>query len=667
MKIGLSLSLRECKMNLSEPEEPLIPANTSLPELTLKVIIFSVLLAAILAASNAYLGLKIGSTVSASIPASVLALGILRFFRRSNVLESNIIQTSASAGEGVAAAAAFVLPAMLILHIWQGFPYWKTVGIISIGSIFGVLFSVPLRRVLLQMPGLRFPEGTAIGNVLKASTKKGISLKLLTQGGIVGALVSLAEGGFKIISEGIELWFAAGPTVLGVGLGFSPAVLAAGFIIGIQIGVTLLVGLVFGWLIVLPILGYYYGVPHDGTPMLDVAMRLWSTKLRYVGVGTMLVGGVWTLIGLIKPIFRGIKLSFQKLKLGEGEERKIPRTERDVPFYWVAIGSGIMSIFLYLLIFDFMLELNFGYSTSYLLFLSLLVVLFILIIGFLIATIIGYFAGLIGTTNNPLSGMLIVALLLFGIITFLLPGNGSAHANKVASLLIIVITFIAAIGAIANENMQDLKAGQMVGATPWKQQFVLVIGSLVSALVIAPILEVLYQAYGMGGVFPRPDMNPAQMLAAPQANLLAALAQGISGHQGLPWNMVLIGGIFAVLVIIVDEYLKTKNQRLPALGVGLGIYLPTPVILPIVVGSFVNYLVKRKLKGAQNEESGILLACGLVAGSALMGVLLAIPFVVFGSTDVLRIVPKGFAPIADLLGLVVIGKLCYWMYHVSKK
>lgn len=658
--------------------EPLIPARTHLPELTIKVIIFSIILATVLAASNAYLALKIGTTISASIPASVLALGILRFFRHSNVLESNIIQTAASAGEGIAAAIAYVLPAMIILHVWKGFPYWETAFITIIGGILGVLFSIPLRRVLLDLPVLRFPEGTATGNVLRISVKGGKYLKMLIFGGGIGALINFAEAGLQIIASNLELWFKPNNIIFGLEFGFNPATLAAGFIVGFEVGISLLVGLVLGWMVILPILSGYVPEHTSGTTY-QMAMAIWSKQLRYVGVGMMLVGGVWTLLRLLKPIMTGLKLSYASLQKGLLAHGKIPRTERDFPFSLMVIGIIILTLCVYLLVTYHALYFHFHMSRQYIMSVTLIVTLFILISGFFLATVVGYFTGLVGATNNPLSGMLIMALLLLGVI-FLLFFKGPVAADNIknSALMIIIIALISAIVAISCENIQDLKAGQMVGATPWKQQFILCVGVIVSALVIGPILELLYNAYGIAGVFPRPGMNPSQMLAAPQSGLMAAIAQGLQLHGELPWGMITLGCLLAIIICVIDEYLRLKKRSLPALAVGLGIYLPPGVILPIVVGGFVSYLVRRKLyrgiqtteqreRAHEKEQNGVLLACGLVAGAALMGVGLAIPFVIAGDSNALRVVGDGFTPIANLFGILTILGLCYWLYRVCQK
>ncbi len=663
---------------MSEPTsncEPLIKAEENLPELTFKVIIISILLAAFLAASNAYLALKIGTTISASIPASVLAIGILRLFKNSNVLESNIIQTAASGGEGIAAAVAFIMPAMIIMHIWSSFHYWEVAIITALGGILGVLFSVPLRRVMLNMPSLPFPEGTAIGNVLRISQKTGAELGMLVKGSIVGAVISFLQSGLQLFSSTLPLWkFAfSAKTVLGLSLGFSPAPLAAGFIVGVRAGFSLLVGLLIGWVLLLPILAAT--IPHDHVSAYTLAMNLWSTKLRFVGVGVMLVGGVWTLLRLIKPVIEGMRFSFRTLvQAKKGVLVKVLRTEHDISIVWVLGGTGVIAVLLLGLLYHTMLSLHLPYSSHYLAGMSLVTVAYVIIIGFILATVCAYFTGLIGSTNNPLSGILILSLLILGVV-FLLCFDPKVqdHAGSVAGLMILVTSVVATVASISNENLQDLRAGQMVGATPWKQQVILILGVVVSAVIVGPVLELLYQAYGIGGVFPHAGMNPAEMLAAPQAGLMAAVAKGLRSHQ-LDWSMIFIGCVVAVFCIIIDEILKRHDFCLPVLAVGLGIYLPPEITTPIIIGAYLSYFARKKLMKTpgvtannvhDHQQCGVLLACGLVAGSAIMGVLLAIPFVIMGSADALSVVSANFLPIANGLGFISLVAVVVWIYRTG--
>lgn len=663
------------KEDYVQHDAPLIPASQNLPELTLKVIILSIFLAIFLAASNAYLALKIGTTISASIPASVLAISILRFFKNSNVLESNIIQTAASGGEGVAGALAFILPAMILLHLWQGFPYWEVALITAFGGVLGVLCSVPLRRIMLYLPALRFPEGTAIGNVLKISSKPGQGLKLLLQGGIAGGVINFAQTGLQVCGNALQFWGSSGAVVFGMGIGLSPAPLAAGYIVGGSAGVSFLVGLVGGWLILLPIVASHLGHVPTGSAYV-YAMQLWSTQLRFVGVGVMLVGGVWTLFRLLAPVITGIRDSFQSakaLKASTAIEKSL-RTERDMPFLWVLVLGGIIAVCLFFLTWHFVKEAGFFYGTTHMALIAFFSTLFILLVGFILSMICGYFTGLVGSTNNPISGILIIGLIALGVLYLLLiPAHQGEGVGHVAGLMILITTIVGTVATISNENLQDLKAGLIVGATPWKQQLILIIGVVSSALVVGPILEMLFRAYGIGGVFPHPGMDPSHMLAAPQAGLMAAIAKGMRTHN-LPWGMIEIGAGFAVLVIIADIILKRFNMGVPVLGVGLGVYLPPQITTPIIIGALLSHLVKKirikrhgKKPGSEHHQGGILLACGLVAGAALMGVILAIPFMLMGSSDALAIVPASFGSIANFLGFVALFALCVWLYKIGIK
>ncbi|MDF2939989.1 MAG: Oligopeptide transporter [Gammaproteobacteria bacterium] len=658
----------------SEDNKPLIPASTILPEFTIKAIILSLILAAVLAASNAYLALKLGQTISASIPASVLALGVLRFFKNSNVLESNLAQTAASAGEGVAAAISFVLPAMILVHAWIGFPYWETTLVTMVGGLLGVMFSIPLRPILLNLPELSFPEGTAIGNVLKASTQGGSQMKFLAQGGLVGAALSFAQDGLQFISDNWQIWTYTRQSLFGIGIGFSPALVAAGYIVGIRVGFSLFVGVILGWVMVLPALAMHFHEPHT-TDAYDAAMDLWSNHLRFVGVGTMLVGGFFTLAQLIRPIIKGFSRSWEAMGKAKNSVEGVPRTEKDIPTPYVLLGLALLTLALLPLIGHYILSLQVLNHRFDLLITTVFSVCYVFVIGFILATICGYFTGLIGSSNNPLSGVLIIAVIILSLLYLVLfHGYIATQGTRVISLVILVITIIAAAASIANENIQDLKAGQMVGATPWKQQLMLALGVIVSALIIAPVLDLLFNAYGIAGVYPRPGMDPSQMLAAPQASLMAAVAQGVIMHH-LEWNMIGLGGLLAIGTIIVDRYLRGKNKCLPTLAVGLGIYLPPEVITPAVIGAFVNYAVKLYLAKRESGSvidnprynRGVLLACGLVAGSALMGVLLAIPFVIAGNSSVLAIVGPNFTMIANILGMVCLVGLGAWLYRTATR
>lgn len=650
--------------------EPIISPETNLPEITLKAVMLSVILTVVLVAANAYLALKVGITISASIPAAVIALGVLQFFKHNNILECNIVQTAASAGEGLAAAISFVLPALIIVHFWKGFGYWESTIIAMMGGILGVLFSIPLRRVLLNLKGLTFPEGQAIGNVLAAKAQGAAQLPFLVKGSLIGAGISLLQSGFKVVASSMSLWFAPGNSLLiGFGLGFEPALIAAGYIIGFGTAIAMLIGVVMGWVIGVPVITSIYGIP-DAADTTSAAMDIWNNYVRYIGVGTMLIGGIWTLLNLFKPIITGLKFAFRAMQK-RAEEFHLPRTDQDIPIQYVLIGVALISIFVFMFMLYISHKTTFFTDQSALHIMAFLGLVYILVGGFFSASICGYFTGLVGSTNNPLSGIVLATVLLVSLLLSFFIGDAAIqHSHELrmsaVAFVIIIATVVACVSCIANENIQDLKAGQMIGATPWRQQVMLVIGVVVSALTIAPILELLFQAYGLGGVLPHPNMDPTQTLGAPQAGLMAAVAQGVFGHS-LPWPMIITGIVIALFVIIFDRILQKRGIRLPVLAVGLGIYLPVVSTAALVIGGIVSHLVHRKPTDPYRTQGALLLACGLVAGASLMGVILAVPFALQGSANALSLVDGHYKSIIDIVGLVVTGGLCYWIYTVATK
>lgn len=664
------------------PTSPTIPANVSLPEITLRVLIIGFFLTVILAATNAYLGLKVGTTVAASIPAAVISMGILRFFRTSNILENTMVSIMASVGEALTAGISFILPALVILHVWDGFNYWQTVFTGLLGGFLGVLFTIPLRRALLQDKTLRYPEAVAIANVLKTGAKKEKGdLKSLTIGGLLGGLIALFQSGFMILADSFQYWTRTATTIYGFGLGLSPALIAAGYIVGINVALSVLLGVILGWVLGVPILSTWYGLP-DAETTNQMATMIWRSYIRYIGVGTMLVGGLWTLVTLFKPVINSMVASFTSLReIRLGKKRENIRTERDIPINYVFIAAILILIPLFILISKTIIPAHIGISPGFRYFLAGFSSIYILIGGFVFCSVMAYFAGLIGSTNSPVSGMLvstliIICLIFMGFFSFT---DWDPQTKEMIGSVVAIgsLVVIGAALAIANDTMQDLKVGEIVGATPWKQQTMLILGVIVSSFVIPPILQLLYNAYGIGGAFPRPNMNPAHMLAAPQAGLMATVAKGAFSYQ-LQWGLISIGAIIAVICIFIDEYLKKNyGTRLPVLAVGLGIYLPLDSSVPVVIGGFLSYFVNRKLdkmythRGSSDNEAliqthkhrGLLLACGIVAGASLMGVILAIPFAIRQSAEALKIMPEQFASFAGPLSILVTFLLCVWIYR----
>lgn len=667
--------------NPSTSDSPIIPASQSIPEITIRALILGTILTIILAAANAYLGLKVGQTVSASIPAAIISMSILRFFKNSNVLENTMVQTMASVGESLIAGVAFILPALIILHTWAGFYYWQTVIVALLGGILGVLFTIPLRRALLQDKTLRYPEGIAISNVLRASAnKEKTDMKALTMGGLVGALISLFQAGFQILTDTFDFWVKSSNTLFGFELGLSPALIAAGYIVGINVAISFLVGIVIGWLAGVPALGWIYGIPTGVDSTSDAVMAIYHAHIRFIGVGTMLVGALWTLCTLFKPIAQSIMASFATLAHRTDGTSENLRTERDIPINYVLWGVIFMLIPIFILVANYIVPNDSQISHTFHTVVCGFSAIYVIIGGFIFCSISSYFAGLIGSSNTPVSGLLVSALLIFCllILAFFSSIGGVSGKEVFGVILGIGTCVIIGVGiAISNDTMQDLKVGQVVGATPWKQQLMLVLGVIVSAFVVPPILELLYNAYGIGGVFPHPGMSKTQMLAAPQATLMATVAQGVYTHN-LAWAMIIVGAVVGVLCIIVDEIVKQFGTRLPVLAVGLAIYLPMNTTIPVVIGGILAHIIHVRLnkmyrrgeeetQNASHRHRGLLLACGIVAGASIMGVILAIPFAIKQSSDALKIMPDQYMSLAGILSIVVTILMCAWIYRVVMK
>lgn len=670
-------------LNHSVSDSPLIPATQSVPEITLRVLILGVILTVILAAANAYLGLKVGQTISSSIPAAIISMSILRFFRNSNVLENTMVQTMASVGESLISGVAFILPALVILHVWMHFYYWQTVIAGLLGGTLGVLFTIPLRRALLLDKTLRYPEGVAISNVLKASaTREKGDMKNLTVGGIVGALLSLFQTGFQVLTDNIYFWTKSSSTIFGIGFGLSPALIAAGYIVGINVSISILLGVVIGWVAGMPILSTLFGIPSADT-VSDAAMIIWSSHIRYLGVGTMLVGGLWTLFTLVKPIIHSLSTSLASIRETKISGKKfVPRTERDIPINYVFWGMLMLLVPIFLLIMFSILPANTAMSHNFRMFVSGFSALYVLIGGFVVCSVSAYFAGLIGSTNTPGSGLMVSALLILGLILLAFFSiNGGIQGKEVLGMVAAIgsTVIIGIATSISNDTMQDLKVGQILGATPWKQQLMLILGVVAAAFAVPPILDLLYNAYGIGGVFPRPGMDKTQMLSAPQAGLMASVAKGIFNHD-LEWSTISVGIIIGVVCIVVDEFLKRSGNRLPVLAVGAGIYLPLDASIPVIIGGTLGYIIQLRLnklyrsrpaqsdnKIAVHRHRGLLLACGMVAGASIMGVILAIPFAIKQSSDALKIMPDQYHFITGPISVVVTLLLCVWIYRVVMK
>jgi len=616
----------------------------TLPEITLKAVVLGVLLSVILAGANAYLGLFAGMTVSASIPAAVISMGILRAFRNSNILENNIVQTAASAGESLAAGVIFTIPALVLMGVWTEFDYFEVAKIAAIGGVIGVLFTVPLRRALIVEAKLKYPEGVATAAVLQAGEESRTSDTKDESGGLVIiGIAGLVGGVMKLCQQGLGMWHAAiegavtiRGSIFGLGSDLSPALISVGYIVGRNIGILVIAGGLISWAIAIPIYSAIYGF--EGEPM-DAAWKIWNSQIRYLGVGAMVVGGIWSLIKLVKPLWDGIHASLATLKKSAADT-EIPLAEQDFPINYVGIALAVLLIPVFLLYFDIVHHVG----------IAVLLALVMMVFGFLFSAVAAYMAGMVGSSNNPISGVTIATILFSSLLLLLLLGENSDVGAPAAIMIGAVVCCAAAIGG---DNLQDLKTGHIVGATPWKQQVMQIVGTLSAALVLGLVLDILHTAYTIG----------SPTLSAPQATLMKSVAEGVF-KGNLPWNFVYIGAVIAIIIIMLDirQEKRGSDFRIPVLAVAVGIYLPIELTVPIFIGGMINHLGKKAGALAAAEKKGLLLASGLITGEALMGILVAVPIFVTGNKDWWPSNP-GY----DLLGIAAFLGVIYWLFNAAGK
>jgi putative OPT family oligopeptide transporter len=642
-------------------------------ELTVRGLLLGALITVVFTTSNTYLGLKIGLGFASSIPAAVISMALLRLLdgrgRDGNILENNLVQTQASAA-GALPGVFLVAPALVIVGAWKDFPFWPLAIICAAGGMLGVLFTIPLRRALVTDSALPYPEGTAAAEVLRAgSAGSGADqsgLAALVIGGLVSAGFSLMSGGLRLFGDGIGLTLAVGNAVVRLQTGFSLALVGAGYLIGISGGLAILLGTAISWGVAVPVLTAM--TPHPaGQPLAVFATGIWAQKVRLIGAGTIAVAAVWTLASLIRPVAAGLRAAF----IGRRRATNAidPRLDRDLsPRTIVTLGTILLAV----LLATFLAFLWHGAPGSGAIGISIFAVLFCAIFGFVVAAACGYMAGIVGSSASPISGIAIVAVLLVSLIFLgldgfdLLPAGfaSNAHALTIGTVLFVTTAVIAS-ASISNDNLQDLRTGQLLGATPWRQQVALLVGCAVSALVIPPVVNLLYHAYGFPGAMPRPGMDPARSLAAPQAVLLSTLARGIFLHR-LDWTMILIGLALGAVLVTIDAGLRRYGRSLPVLAVGIGLYLPPTVGVTLAIGALLSWvagrMIARRDAGDRSTEParqlGIMLASGLIVGESLMGVALAAIIGGTGDEDALALVGPGFAGTAGWLGAIAFVLAC---------
>ncbi len=610
-------------------------------EITLKAFFLSIFLSIILSSAMVYLGLYAGMTISASIPAAIMSMGILRLFKNSNILENNIVQTAASAGESLAAGVIFTLPALLLIGYWDSISYWEVTKIAMVGGILGALFTVPLRRALILKAQLRFPEGVATAAVLKTghetdANKSKESLKMIAFSALLGGFVKLGELAFSIWSSALGGAVAIKGAIFGMGASLSPSLISVGYIVGRNIGILVFSGGVISWVIAIPIYSYIYGF--EGENYFDIANGIWNAKIRYLGVGAMVVGGIWSVIQLAKPLIESIQLSIKTLK--ESADN-LSLEEKDLPINYVFIAILAMLVPISLTYFGII-----GSWTS-----AIILSLVMTIFGFLFSAVAAYMAGVVGSSNNPISGVTIATILFSSllIISFF-----DVDSSKGAAAAILIGAVVCCAAAIGGDNLQDLKTGNIVGATPWKQQLMQLVGVSSAALTLGIVLTLLHEAYGIG----------SSELPAPQAVLMTNVANGVfSGN--LEWGMIYAGAILGIFIILLDQYQARRNAefRFPILVVAIGIYLPVELTLPIFIGGMLNHFAS-KTASEDGKNNGLLMASGLITGEALMAIFIAVPLFFDKNYWPSLSLP---APMNDLVGLAIIIMILYRLFLVAKK
>ncbi|EAH8089835.1 oligopeptide transporter, OPT family [Campylobacter jejuni] len=657
----------------------------NLPELTLRGLILGSILTIIFTASNVYLGLKVGLTFSSSIPAVVISMAVLSLFKTSNILENNMVQTQASAA-GTLSSVIFVIPGLFMCGYWSEFPLWQTFMICLCGGGLGVLFTIPLRRTMVVESKLAYPEGRAAAEILKVankdqSSKKGKQgIKEIALGSFIAAIFSLLSNGFKLAASESNFAFIWNKMAFGFSMGYSLALLGAGYLVGLAGAIALFIGMFLAWGIFTP---YLSNFEFDSAKnAVDLASSVWSSKVRLIGTGAIAIAALWTLIELLKPVIEGIKEIVKNVKITNQEKNE--RTNIDLSLKSIFILFVLMVVGLFITFYSFVEDANL--SIYYQMLFSFVGTLVSVLIGFFVAAACGYMAGLVGSSSSPISGIGLIGVIISSIV-FLVLGvelfQDPMLSKFAVALAIFTTSVILATAAISNDNLQDLKTGHLVGATPWKQQVALLVGCVFGALAIVPVLNLLYQAYGFVGAMPREGMDASSALAAPQANLMSTIAQGIF-HHNIEWGYMAFGVFVGILMIIIDKILKgTQKMSLPPLAVGIGIYLPPAVNIPLVIGGILKYIVMQHLtkKYAKNshkeeklascEQRGTLFASGLIVGESIFGVIIA-GITVFsvsmgGSENPLALNLANFHD-SELFALIFfVGVVLYFIKRIVKK
>jgi putative OPT family oligopeptide transporter len=639
-------------------------------ELTVRGVVLGVLITFVFTAANVFLGLKVALTFATSIPAAVISMALLRAFKNSTIVENNIVQTVASAA-GAMASVVFVLPGLIIVGAWTGFPFWMTFGVCALGGVLGVMYTIPLRRALVTQSDLPYPEGVAAAQVLivgsgaegggaEAEADSKLGLLAITVGAVAGGAYALVTTTRVFVGEVAGYVRTPNGGATGLGAQASLALFGAGHLVGPAVGAAMTVGLVIAWGIAVPILTALH--PAVG-PVADWATDVWRHQVRFIGAGAIGVAAIWTLAKLAVPLVTGVAGAIaaeRRRKAGDGGA--LPRTEQDIPIGVMAVASLACLVPIAVLLAGFLAG---GPLGSLMIPLTLAAVLYIAVAGFAVAAVCGYMAGLIGSSNSPVSGMAILSVLGAALIIAAigLPVLKGGDVKPLVAFALLVTSVLIAVAVSANDNLQDLKTGQLVDATPWRQQVALVIGVIAGSAVIPVILNLLNKAYGFAGS-PMHGIS-ATPLAAPQALLISTIASGVVGGN-LQWGLIGIGGLVGAALVVVDELLRRSGRySLPPLGAALAIYLPSSVTVPVILGAFSGLAYDRWTARRPNAEAakrlGILLVSGYIVGDSLLNVAHAALIVATGKGAPLALVPEDFAP-ATPLAIAVYGLTALGLY-----
>ena len=682
---------------MTDTTEP--PKGGKRIELTLRALALGCVLAVIFTAANTYLGLKVGLTFASAIPAAVISMAILRMFKTSTIWENMIVQTVASVG-GAMSSIIFVLPGLVMVGWWLEFPFWESVLICVFGGILGVTFSIPLRRALVVDAGLPYPEGVAAAEVLTVGSRgteqtesavreNASGLWVVIVGSIVSAGYALLVAGRVFAGEAarfIKLPAGLGGGATGIGFGMQFALLGAGHLIGLSVGLAQLFGLILAWCIAVPILTSpetiawltANGIPSIATTLPagvgaeELASTVWRREVRFMGAGVIGVAAIWTLIKLSGPLIGGLTSALAANRRRQSGE-VLDRTEQDIPINIVA-GLSVACLIGIGLILAWFAQGNPTLASST----ALLVgggLIYVVFIGFAVAAICGYMAGLIGSSNSPVSGVGILAIVIASVLMLgVLALAGLPADPSVVAFALIVTAVVFAVAVIANDNLQDLKTGQLVQATPWRQQTALIVGVIAGAIVIPLILNLLNQAFGFEG---GPKGIADEPLAAPQATLISALAKGVIGGD-LRWDLIGLGAAIGAVIIVLDAVLNASTKgrmKLPPLAVGIGFYLPAAVTTMLVVGAVCGWIYDKAIKTTRfadvGRRMGVLLASGLIVGESLFLVMTAGVIVSTGNDEPFAMLPKDTTWPAMLAGIaafiVLAGALYAWVRQQSAK